>query len=316
MHVLLVEDNPTDQQIIRDCVERAMPHAVLTVRSDCNDLAQLLGASTVDCVLLDNNLPTASGLGVLNAFKRSARNHYPPIVMLTGSGDENVAVEAMKLGAADYLSKNELSPENLMRAIRAAIDNHRLQAQQNKYYDNLARLSMVDAQTGLRNRAAFEDRLEHLVDSCKRYERTFALLVLDMTQIEPDDAPVACDAYMPEAAHRFRSILRNCDLAFRLDKNRFAALIETSGKDPAVEELASRASEVMSAPIQSKHLSARFQLTMGAAYYPESAWDSTGLISAANRALESARADGRSFEGARRRPAARRSWFKSRSFVA
>lgn len=317
MHLLVVDDCPTDQQIIKSCVEEAMPHAMLTLRSDCTELAQLLGASAVDCVLLDNNLPTASGLGVLNAFKSSASNRYPPIVMLTGTGNEAVAVEALKLGAADYLSKNGLSPEGLSKAVRGAIDGHRLRTQLQRHHDSLSRMSMLDTQTGLRNRAAFEDRLEHLVDSAERYGRAFALLVMDLVQVAPQEVQVACDAYMPEVAQRVRAVLRSCDLTFRLDQNRLAVLMETGGKSPQVSDIAKRAIESMRQPIRFKDTDVFFELAVGAASYPESAWESTGLIRAADRSLELAKASGSGFEEALKRPAVKqRSWFKLRSPAA
>lgn len=72
-----------------------------------------------DCILLDYSLPGLDGIAVL----REIRTHYPhlPIVMLTGQGNESVAVEVMKAGAQDYLIKDSISSLSLHRAISNAM---------------------------------------------------------------------------------------------------------------------------------------------------------------------------------------------------
>lgn len=77
-----------------------------------------------DCVLLDYRLPDANGLKLLPDFVAFGT----PVVMLTGEGDETVAVDAMKAGAFDYIPKNRLDRLTLISAIRRAIDKSRLEA--------------------------------------------------------------------------------------------------------------------------------------------------------------------------------------------
>lgn len=70
-----------------------------------------------DCMLLDYSLPDLNGLDFLSQLK----NPSFPILMLTGHGDESIAVEAMKMGVQDYLIKDRLTPTYLMSAINNAI---------------------------------------------------------------------------------------------------------------------------------------------------------------------------------------------------
>jgi DNA-binding response OmpR family regulator/HPt (histidine-containing phosphotransfer) domain-containing protein len=72
-----------------------------------------------DVVLLDYLLGGEDGLAWLNCFKRSAG--FPPVIFLTGAGNETVATRAIKAGAADYLNKNELSRSQLVESIGAAM---------------------------------------------------------------------------------------------------------------------------------------------------------------------------------------------------
>jgi signal transduction histidine kinase/CheY-like chemotaxis protein len=75
-----------------------------------------------DVVLLDYRLPDLNGLEVLEQLHQQAGVHCPPVIMVTGRGDESIAVQAMKAGVADYLIKRRLAAEDLRSAIDDAIE--------------------------------------------------------------------------------------------------------------------------------------------------------------------------------------------------
>jgi DNA-binding NtrC family response regulator len=102
--ILLIEDNGDTARLISGALRSGSePFEVATVFS-ARDGLQHLAENPVDCVLLDYRLPDADGLGCL----RQVRQAHPdvPVVVITGAGSEEVAVEAMKLGASDYLVKH------------------------------------------------------------------------------------------------------------------------------------------------------------------------------------------------------------------
>lgn len=80
---------------------------------------QILGSAHVDCILLDYQMPGGSGLDWMKRF--TAAYPHVPIIMITGVGSEDVAVEAMKNGAMDYLVKGSINRETLERAIVNAL---------------------------------------------------------------------------------------------------------------------------------------------------------------------------------------------------
>jgi DNA-binding response OmpR family regulator len=111
--LLIVEDAPIDRELYRrflrkdpncdyDLLEAESVEAGLELcRTRCSRGA---ATPTIDAILLDYQLPDGDGLEFLVALAAQSDGTIPPVVMLTGQGDENVAVRAMKLGAQDSQS--------------------------------------------------------------------------------------------------------------------------------------------------------------------------------------------------------------------
>lgn len=85
------------------------------------------GLDRIDCVLLDMRMPGADGIEVLRQL--GERPNFPPVVVLTGHGELSLAVEAMKLGATDFLEK-PYEAALLLGALKLAVSNRRSQYDQ------------------------------------------------------------------------------------------------------------------------------------------------------------------------------------------
>ncbi len=118
--VLLVEDNPGDSLLVREALEETEPGTFdLTCATRLDAGLERLQQKRFDVVLLDLTLPDSEGLATFRAVQDKAR--HEPIIVLTGSMDQHLAMEALPLGAQDYLIKGRTSPEHLARSIRHAI---------------------------------------------------------------------------------------------------------------------------------------------------------------------------------------------------
>jgi signal transduction histidine kinase/CheY-like chemotaxis protein len=120
LSVLLVEDHPA---VARDLQEllRAQPAFQVTWVATLAAALDHLQAATVDCALLDLNLPDSQGLDTLT---RIVRDHPSlPIVVLTAH-DEQLAGAALHAGAQDYLRKDTLDVAMLVRALRYALERN------------------------------------------------------------------------------------------------------------------------------------------------------------------------------------------------
>lgn len=124
--VLLVDDDEDDYLITRDLISqiRDRRHHLDWV-NNYNDGLAAVKRREHDLCLLDYRLGERTGLELLR--ESQIFDARPPIILLTGQGDQEIDVEAMKAGAADYLVKGRLSADTLERAIRYAIERKRTQ---------------------------------------------------------------------------------------------------------------------------------------------------------------------------------------------
>jgi PAS domain S-box-containing protein len=128
--VLMVEDLAADRELYRRalCRESICVYDLLEVESVAAALV-LCQTRSIDAVLLDYLLPDGNGLDFLERLSAQTNGSTPPVVMISGYGNEQTAVRAIKLGAEDYLVKSDLTTELLLATIRSAIENTRLRLQ-------------------------------------------------------------------------------------------------------------------------------------------------------------------------------------------
>lgn len=126
MRILLVEDNPGDTRLIQEMIREveAEQFEVTHVES-LGEALHHVTKETFEIILLDLGLPDSQGIETFNRMYAKAR--MVPIVILTGLADEAFAITAMRQGAQDYLSKNDVEANLLVRALRYAIERKRLE---------------------------------------------------------------------------------------------------------------------------------------------------------------------------------------------
>ncbi|MFC7074070.1 PAS domain S-box protein [Halovenus rubra] len=125
LRVLLVEDNPNDERLIRrhltESSSSLLPDSVNFHHAESLDAGvTILADNAIDLLLLDLGLPESEGTETYNR----ARECFPdvPIVVLTNLDDDQAAVEILNRGAQDYLNKQSLNERNLIRAVRYAVE--------------------------------------------------------------------------------------------------------------------------------------------------------------------------------------------------
>lgn len=119
--ILLIEDNQGDAELLQDLLEqvRANEFAIAHV-TRLRDVLNYLQPGQFDVILLDLSLPDSHGLETLMQVQTQAPT--VPIVVLTGTNDEDLAIKAVRNGAQDYLVKGQVDGHLLKRAIHYAIE--------------------------------------------------------------------------------------------------------------------------------------------------------------------------------------------------
>jgi signal transduction histidine kinase len=177
--VLLVEDNPGDADLFERYLKQAtftgstttvsMTHAVSLAEAE-----EYVAAATFDAVFLDLGLPESSGLETLSRFLEL--DPQSPVIVLTGLADDERAVEAIQLGAQDYLIKDGLDDHAVARSLRYAIERYehteelQRQTAQMEFFNKILRHDMLNGMNVIRMRAKLLE--ENLDDEFVDYAET------------------------------------------------------------------------------------------------------------------------------------------------
>lgn len=121
--LLLVDDNPDDRTLVIHELQKEFQELAVEQIYQADALDRALAAPRFDLVITDYRLNWSDGLNVL----RRVRSVLPdcPVIMFTGTGNEEIAVEAMKCGLDDYVVKHPKHFKRLPAAVRAALDKKR-----------------------------------------------------------------------------------------------------------------------------------------------------------------------------------------------
>lgn len=226
IQVLLVEDNPGDVRLVREILNEGGGNEFELIHvSTVREAVDQLRADTqgIDAVLLDLSLPDESGLNTLRRVVDATSTAV--VVVMTGGGDEELGLSALREGAQDYLVKGTVTGQILRRALRFAIGRQ----------SKLQSLSHKDDLTGLNNRRGFLILAEQQIKIAKRQRTPFLLLFLDL-----DELKVVNDTFghaegnraIVEAADLLRGCFRQSDVLARFGGDEFAAFaLSSEGTD-------------------------------------------------------------------------------------
>lgn len=128
MHILLVEDSPTDADLLRRIFlgfsneESSLTQVdrLTTAIAQCHE-------NSYDVVLLDLGLPDCDGIETVTEFRANVPT--VPVIVLTMMDDDELALQVMACGAQDYLIKDQITGQLLMRSIRYAIEREQISQQ-------------------------------------------------------------------------------------------------------------------------------------------------------------------------------------------
>jgi two-component system cell cycle response regulator len=228
VRLLLVEDSSTQARFIQHALRDLQGFSsfdVVWVETLEAALA-CLECGRVDLVLLDLMLPDSEGVATFARLYGSYS--HVPIIVLSGVGDEAIAMRAVSEGAQDYLIKKTVSPELLGRSIRYGLERHRAMAE-------LRRLALVDELTGVHNRRGFMLLGEQQLAVARRAGLPVTVLFVDVDGLKRINDTLGHehgDRALVAAAELMRRTFRASDVVGRVGGDEFAALL-VSETEPA-----------------------------------------------------------------------------------
>jgi diguanylate cyclase (GGDEF)-like protein len=224
--VLVVDDTALVRKLIAARLRGAGYR--VTEASDGQAALEQFRRQASSVVITDLNMPRLDGLGLLAALRR--HEHAPEVILLTGSRatDAQAAVQALRLGAHDYIAKDASAGDEVVLAVQRATQKWRLRGENARLLDDLRRLSLTDSLTNVGNRRAFDEALSVEVARARRHQRDLALVLLDLDHFKRINDTLghrAGDDVLAALAHRVRSLLRASDRLFRYGGEEFAVLL-------------------------------------------------------------------------------------------
>jgi diguanylate cyclase (GGDEF)-like protein len=157
-----------------------------------------------------------------------AKKQLAPVVMLTGSGTEEIVAQAFQAGAVGYLPKSSLSREKLRNTINVALDKWTRLQQAMADKEKLERLATFDSLTGLYNRRAILGKLRELINLANRYKEDFSLSMLDIDHFKMVNdryGHLAGDEVLEKIATLIRRNIRDTDIAGRYGGEEFIIIL-------------------------------------------------------------------------------------------
>lgn len=239
--LLIVDDNPDDRFVFKRLLKQVngVQWSILESETGADGL-ELCEKENPDCILLDYILPDIDGLEFLLQLKN--RSISVPVIMLTGQGDETIAVLAMKEGARDYLVKDVLTPASLkgtiLNCIGASAQPANVDWDKKEKGELISEIELlkqklesslgIDGLTGLPNRKNMLEKLHCEKHRFERNKKPFSMVIADV-----DDLTSLCDSHGPQAENELlaqmgRWLDYNCrkqDTVCHWGKKRFVLLL-------------------------------------------------------------------------------------------
>lgn len=135
--VLFVDDETSFLSSLRRMLKMQLSQWHYEFAASGREALNRVSQGGIDVVVTDLKMPDFDGLQLLDSLKKKPGIRCTPVIVLTGKGDEESAVKAMHLGAADYLVKDTVTRQSLERAIINALEKLKLRQQAEQYHNQL-----------------------------------------------------------------------------------------------------------------------------------------------------------------------------------
>jgi diguanylate cyclase (GGDEF)-like protein len=246
--ILIIDDEEQIRHLLSD---------VLGSAYDCSDASSAeealaaLSENTFDLVISDIDMGAMSGLELVPHVHSLSPDTV--VVMISGNQDIGFAIEALRVGAFDYITK-PIDLRHVEASVERALNHCNLLKEKRRYKEQLETLleertaqvdwlAYYDTVTSLPNRALFEDRLTHAVSVAKSADQSLGVLFISLDQFKKVNDSLGHgpgDILLREFAERLQSCITKSDTVARFGSDEFALLrTQIDGTKDVIETIAS-----------------------------------------------------------------------------
>jgi two-component system, cell cycle response regulator len=278
LRVLIVEDSDDTVHLLELLfANQSRTQVEIERAASLAEALDLLDTSDFDAALVDLGLPDTEGLQSVEAVRRKCPEL--PIVVLTGAGEE-LALDALRAGAQDYLSKPELSGPTVIRSLMFAMERGRNQAR-------ITELAYRDQLTGAATRAATADSVASELASMSD-GKWVAVVFLDVNRfkfINDTFGHGEGDRVLAEIGRRLRDATRRDEVVGRWGGDEFVVLTSGRGAASDAARVVGRLSAVLADPPILDPAGSAVTSTVGYAVATDAATTADELVARADAAM-------------------------------
>lgn len=294
INILITDDDQGDRHEIKRLLKQSGLACECTEVVSVEEAIKACDNAVFHCVIIDYQLTGQNGLEGMSLL----HSQFPemPIIMLTGHGNEMIAIEAVKRGASDYIAKKNLNADLLRKSITDAIEKCQLEKKIKKQTMKIDHMAHYDYLTKIPNRQYFSEMLSRTLNSAKRHRRILAVLLLDLDRFKNVNDELGHemgDLLLKQAARRFQSTLRGEDILARLGGDEFIILLGEINKREDAELVAQKLIFSLKEPFLLGNETVSITSSIGIATYPFAGETVVDLIRSADQAMYKAKKVGK-----------------------
>ena len=293
-----------DEEQIRDLLSNLLSptHDCTTVGS-AEDALAILNSVKFNLVISDINMGGISGLDLVPLVFRTTPDTV--VVMISGQQTIDSAIEAMRAGAFDYMTK-PLDLRHVHTAVKRALAHHQLLTQKRLYENHLEELikertteiehlAYHDGLTDLPNRVLFEDRCTQAIAIAQRNNNLVAVMLVSLDRLKKVTESLghaAGDVVLTEAAARLQQCVSHGDTVARFEGDEFALLLTNVTHTADLTEGARAIREIFNAPFRLGDQQVYVSTSIGISLFPPNGEDSGTILRNSEAALYRAKKHG------------------------
>ncbi len=291
LRVLLVEDSADDAELVLRALRRGGYQPEHRRVDTPEDMARALDEHDWDIVLADYAMPRFSAFDALAMVQE--RGLDIPFIVISGTIGEEIAVQAMKAGAHDYLMKDNLA--RLVPAVERELREADERRARRVAEETVWHQAYHDALTGLPNRWLLVDRLTQAIAYARREGAHVALLLLDLDRFKLVNETLGHtvgDELLRLVADRLHEGLREGDTLARPGGDEFAVVLAGVETPAEAERMAERLMRSLDTPLRVEGRDLHLSATLGMALFPHHGHDPETLLKNAEAAMYAAKQEG------------------------